>query len=144
MSAPTYDPDNIFAKILRNEIPSETVYEDEATRVIMDIMPRADGHALVLPKAASRNILDIEPASLAATIATVQRVARAAKAAFAADGVTVQQFSEGAGGQMVFHTHFHVLPRHEGVPLKPHSGEMAPADEIGTAAAKLRAALSAE
>ncbi|RAH98148.1 HIT family protein [Acuticoccus sediminis] len=137
-----YDPDNIFAKILRNEIPSETVYEDDTTRVIMDIMPRATGHALVIPKAPSRNILDIEPDSLASTIAIVQKVARAAKEAFAADGITVQQFSEGAGGQMVFHTHFHVLPRHEGVALKPHSGQVAPAEEVAAAASKLRAALN--
>lgn len=136
-----YDPDNIFAKILRDEMPSETVYEDEATRVIMDIMPRATGHALVIPKAPSRNLLDIELDSLAATMATVQKVARAAKAAFEADGITIQQFNESAGGQMVFHTHVHILPRHEGVPLKPHSGEMAPKEEVAAAAAKLRAAL---
>ena len=137
-----YDPDNIFAKILRNEIPSETVYEDDATRVIMDIMPRATGHALVLPKTPSRNILDIDPEAAAACVATVQKVARAAMKAFAADGITVQQFSESAGGQMGFHTHFHVLPRHEGVPLKPHSGDVAPADEVADAAARLRAALN--
>ena len=137
-----YDPDNIFAKILRDEMPSETVYEDDETRVIMDIMPRADGHALVLPKAPSRNILDIDADALAAMMRTVQKVARAAKTAFDADGISIQQFSESAGGQMVFHTHVHVLPRHEGVPLKPHSCQMAPKEEIAAAAAKLRAALS--
>ncbi|MBJ3774074.1 HIT family protein [Acuticoccus mangrovi] len=138
-----YDPDNIFAKILRGELPSETVYEDEKTRVIMDIMPRVPGHCLVLPKAASRNILDIDPSDLTACVHTVQRMAKAVKAAFAADGVTVQHFVESAGGQMVFHTHWHVLPRHEGVPLRPHSGEMAPAEEVKANAQRLRAAVSA-
>ena len=137
-----YDPDNIFAKILRGELPSETVYEDDATRVIMDIMPRVTGHALVLPKSPSRNILDISPADLAACMTTVQRVARAAKTAFDADGVTIQHFVEAAGGQMVFHTHWHILPRKEGEPLKPHSGEVAPADAIKAAGDKLRAALN--
>jgi len=138
-----YDPDNIFAKILRNELPSETVYEDDRTRVIMDIMPRAEGHCLILPKAPSRNILDITETDLAACMATVQRMAIAAKAAFAADGVTVQHFVEGAGGQVVFHTHWHVLPRFEGEPLKPHTGEVAAPEAVKAAADKLRAALSA-
>lgn len=137
-----YDTENVFAKILRGELPSETVYEDERTRVIMDIMPRATGHALVLPKAPSRNILDISAEDLAACLATVQRMAKAAMAAFEADGVTVQHFCEGAGGQVVFHTHWHVLPRHEGEPLRPHTGEVAPAEEVRAAADKLRAALS--
>ena len=138
-----YDTTNIFARILRGELPATRVYEDAATLVIMDIMPRVTGHALVIPKAASRNLLDIAPDDLAACIATVQRVARAAMQAFAADGVTVQHFVEAAGGQMVFHTHWHVLPRREGVPLRPHSGDMAPAEEIAAAAQVLRAALSA-
>lgn len=137
-----YDPQNIFAKILRNEMPSETVYEDDHTRVIMDIMPRSKGHSLILPKSASRNILDIEPASLSACVATVQKVAHAAKAAFAADGLTIQHFVEGSGGQMVFHTHWHVIPRFEGEALRPHSGEMAPAEEIQAHGALLRAALN--
>lgn len=140
-TAPAYDPNNVFARILRGELPSEMVFEDEATRVIMDIMPRGPGHALVIPKAASRNILDIGEEDLAAVARTVQRVARAAVAAFAADGVTVQHFVEGAGGQMVFHTHVHVIPRFEGVPLKPHTSEMAPAEEVKANAAKLREAL---
>ncbi len=138
-----YDPDNIFAKILRGDMPSETVYEDDHTIVVMDIMPRVPGHALVLPKAASRNILDIAPDDLAAVIATVQKVAQASKEAFEADGVTIQHFVEGAGGQMVFHTHWHVLPRYEGVPLAPHSSEIAPAEKVKANAEKLRAALSA-
>jgi histidine triad (HIT) family protein len=141
-AAPTaYDPENIFAKILRGELPSETVYEDPSVRVIMDIMPRGPGHALVLPKAPSRNILDIAEDDLAAVMVVAQRVARAAKSAFAADGVTIQHFVEAAGGQMVFHTHVHVIPRFAGIALKPHSSEMAPAEEIRANGAKLRAAL---
>ncbi len=136
-----YDPDNIFAKILRGEMPSETVYEDDDTLVIMDIMPRGDGHALVLPKRAARNILDIDPASLAAVMATVQKVARACEPAFGADGVTVQQFNEPAGGQVVFHLHVHVIPRFEGVKLRPHTGQMEDGDVVKANADKLRRAL---
>lgn len=118
-SSPVYDFSNIFAKIMRGEIPCHKVYEDDRTFVFMDIMPRADGHTLVLPKAASRNILDIRPEELGPLFQTVRKVARAAKTAFAADGITVQQFSESAAGQAVFHTHVHVLPRLEGVALRP-------------------------
>jgi histidine triad (HIT) family protein len=136
-----YDPDNIFAKILRGELPSETVYEDEKTRVIMDIMPRTTGHALVLPKTASRNILDIAAEDLAACMATAQKVGKAAMKAFSADGLTIQHFVESPGGQVVFHTHIHVLPRFEGESLRPHSGDMAPQEEIKANAQRLRAAL---
>lgn len=118
-SSPVYDFSNIFAKIMRGEIPCHKVYEDEHTFVFMDIMPRADGHVLVLPKAPSRNILDISAEELGPLFQTVQKIARAAKVAFDADGITVQQFSESAGGQAVFHTHVHVLPRHEAVALRP-------------------------
>lgn len=141
MSEP-YDPDNIFAKILHGEMPSETVYEDDDTLVIMDIMPRGKGHALVLPKAAARNILDVEVASLEAAMATVQKVARAAKAAFDADGVTVQQFNEAAGGQVVFHLHVHVIPRFAGIDLRPHTGRMEDGDVLKAHAATLRKALA--
>ena len=113
-----YDPDNIFAKILRKEIPSFTVYEDDETYCFMDIMPRSDGHCLVIPKTPCRNILDATPAQLAACMATVSKVANAAKVAFDADGITLQQFSEAAGGQEVFHLHFHIHPRHAGVSLR--------------------------
>jgi histidine triad (HIT) family protein len=138
---PAYDPTNIFAKILRGELPAHRVYEDARTVVIMDIMPRADGHCLVIPKTASRNLLDADPADLAAVMETAQRVARAAMTAFSADGITVQQFSESAGGQVVFHLHVHVLPRHEGVALKPHTGQMADPDLLAQHAARLKAAL---
>lgn len=142
MSAPAYDTDNVFAKILRGELPSHTVYEDDKTLAIMDIMPRADGHVLVIPKAASRNILDIAEDDLHAMMSTVQKLARAVKAAFNADGTTIQQFSEPAGGQVVFHTHFHVIPRHEGISMRPHTGEMADNDLIAGHAEKIRAALA--
>ena len=134
-----YDDQNIFAKIIRGEVPSQRIYEDAHTVAILDAMPQCDGHALVLPKAGSRNILDIDPAALSATILTVQRIARAAKQAFAADGVNVMQFNEPAAGQTVFHTHFHIIPRYEGVPLKPHARVMAaPADLARSAQAYLQ------
>ena len=137
-----YDPDNIFAKILRDEIPSETVYEDDATRVIMDIMPRTTGHALVLPKAPSRNILDIAPDDLARLMTTVQKVARASMKAFAADGLTIEMFTEEPGGQTVFHTHVHVIPRHDGEKARPHGSAMASEDALKASAEALRAALN--
>ncbi|WP_413221706.1 HIT family protein [Tritonibacter mobilis] len=135
-----YDDDNIFAKILRGEIPSTRVYEDDDTLAFMDIMPRVDGHLLVIPKTPCRNVLDASPAQLEAVIRTVQKLAQASKAAFDADGVTIQQFNEAAGGQEVFHLHFHVLPRHEGVsPRAP--GQVGDMDAIAAHAEKIRAAL---
>ncbi len=115
----SYDPNNVFAKILRGEVPSYKIYEDDRTFAFLDIMPRTPGHALVIPKAPARNILDIAPDDLAHVIKVAQKIARAGVKAFAADGVTVQQFSEPAGGQVVFHLHVHVMPRKDGVPLKP-------------------------
>lgn len=141
MSQPSYDSNNIFAKILRGELPSHKLYEDEHTFAFMDIMPRGDGHCLVIPKQASRNILDVEADSLAAVAVTTQKLARAVKTAFSADGVTVQQFNEQAGGQVVFHLHVHVIPRFEGVSLKPHSGQMADQAVLAEQAEKIRAAL---
>jgi histidine triad (HIT) family protein len=143
MTAPAYDPDNVFAKILRGELPCHKLYEDDATFAFMDIMPRGDGHCLVIPKKPSRNILDVDTESLSAVMATVQKLARAVKAAFAAEGVTVQQFNEQAGGQIVFHLHFHVIPRFEGVALKPHSGQMEDQAVLAANAAKIRDALAA-
>jgi len=137
-----YDDQNIFAKILRGEMPAHKVYEDEHTLAMMDIMPRTDGHALVLPKAPSRNIFDIAPDDLARLMAAVQKVARAAKQAFSADGITIQQFNEQAGGQVVFHTHVHVLPRFDGVALRPHTGEMEKEEVLKANAEKLRRALT--
>jgi histidine triad (HIT) family protein len=142
MSA-AYDDSNVFAKILRGELPAHKIYEDADTFAFMDIMPRGDGHALVIPKTPARNLLDVDFDSLAAVMRTAQKVARAAMKAFDADGVTVQQFNESAGGQVVFHLHVHVLPRFEGVALKPHSGKMEEQDKLAADAAKLRAALEA-
>ncbi len=141
MDAPAYDPNNIFAKILRKEIPCNFVCEDADTFVFMDIMPRSDGHALVIPKQPARNILDAPASLLAPLMQTVQRVAIAASKAFNADGMTISQFSEPAGGQVVFHLHVHVIPRYEGVALRP-AGVMADGALLEQHAAKLRAALS--
>jgi len=115
----SYDPTNVFAKILRGELPSHKVYEDDGAFAFLDIMPRAPGHTLVIPKTPARNILDVAPDNLAHVMKVVQKVARAGMKVFQADGVTVQQFSEPAGGQVVFHLHVHVMPRKAGVPLKP-------------------------
>jgi histidine triad (HIT) family protein len=115
----SYDPNNVFAKILRGEVPSHKVYEDDRAFAFLDIMPRTPGHTLVIPKAPARNILDIGPDDLAHVMKVAQKVARAGMKAFAADGVTVQQFSEPAGGQVVFHLHVHVMPRKDGMALKP-------------------------
>lgn len=136
-----YDPDNIFAKLLRGEIPAERVYEDDETLAFMDIMPRADGHLLVIPKTPCRNVLDASPEQLAAVMATVQKLSQAVLRAFSADGVTLQQFNEAAGGQEVFHLHFHILPRHEGDRLRP-PGKMAEREVIAAHAAQIRAALA--
>ncbi len=137
----SYDDGNIFAKILREELPAERVYEDDQTLVIMDIMPRADGHMLVIPKSAARNMLDATSQQLTACLATVQLVSHAALKAFNAQGITLQQFNEAAGGQEVFHLHFHVLPRLEGDKLRP-PGKMADAAVIKAHADKIRAALA--
>ncbi len=136
-----YDNDNVFAKILRGELPCHKVYEDDETFAFMDIMPRCDGHTLVIPKVPSRNILDIDMADMTNVMTTVQKIARAQLKAFDADGITIQQFNEGAGGQVVFHSHVHVLPRHEGVKLRPHTGEIADQGELAANAEKLVQAL---
>ena len=115
----SYDPDNIFAKVLRGELPCHRVYEDDRALVFLDIMPRVPGHALVIPKAPARNILDVAPDDLAHVMTIAQKIARAGMKAFDAEGVTVQQFSEPAGGQVVFHLHVHVMPRRSDVALKP-------------------------
>ena len=138
----SYDDANVFARILRGELPSHRIYETDRVLAFMDVMPRGDGHALVVPKAKARNILDADPDELAELIKAVQIVARASKEAFDADGVTIQQFNEGAGGQVVFHLHVHVIPRFDGVPLKPHSGQMEAPEILARNAERLRAALA--
>ncbi|MDH6229453.1 histidine triad (HIT) family protein [Mesorhizobium soli] len=137
-----YDDTNVFAKILRGELPAHKVYEDETAIAFMDLMPQGTGHTLVVPKAPSRNLLDADPAVFGPLMAVVQKIARAAKQAFAADGVTVIQFNEPAAGQTVFHLHVHVMPRFEGVPLKPHTGQMEKPEVLAEHAEKLRAALA--
>lgn len=119
-----YASDNIFAKILRGEIPSHKIYEDDDVYAFMDVMPQGKGHCLVIPKQGSRNLLDADTTVLAKLIAAAQKIAIAAKKAFAADGVTVMQFNEPAAGQTVFHLHFHVIPRFEGIALTAHTGKM--------------------
>jgi len=137
-----YDDQNVFAKILRGEMPCFRLYEDDDTLAFMDIMPRADGHCLVIPKKPARNIFDVDADSLAAVMRSVQKLSHAVTKAFAAEGVTIQQFNESAGGQVVFHLHVHVLPRHTGVALKPHSGEMADRAVLEANAQKIRDALA--
>ena len=140
MTAP-YDANNIFAKILRGEIPSYKLYEDEETYAFMDVMPQGKGHCLAIAKAPFRNILDVDQASLSAVITTTQKLARAVKTAFDADGVTVIQFNEPAAGQTVFHLHFHVIPRFDGVALRPHTGQMEDQNVLAANAEKIRQAL---
>ncbi|MGD9914540.1 MAG: HIT family protein [Rhizobiaceae bacterium] len=138
----SYDPSNVFAKILRGEIPNHTVYEDKDVLAFMDVMPQAEGHVLVIPKAPARNLLDADPAMLGPVIAATQKLAIAVKKAFAADGVTVMQFNEGPAGQSVFHLHFHVIPRHEGVAMRGHaSGGMEKNEVLAANAARVKAAL---
>lgn len=136
-----YDPHNIFGKILRGEIPAHKIYEDEVALAFMDIMPRAEGHSLVIPKEPARGILDISPDGLAALIKRVQHVARAVKAACDADGLTIHQFNESAGGQVIFHLHFHILPRWEGVALRP-PGTMGDNEKLAAQAEKIRAKMT--
>jgi histidine triad (HIT) family protein len=139
----SYDPNNIFAKILRGELPAYKVYEDDKAFAFLDIMPRAPGHTLVIPKAPARNILDIDAGALAELIKTTQKIARAAVKAFDADGLTVQQFNEPAGGQVVFHLHIHVIPRKFGVALKPAASFKEEPAVLADHAAKLAAAVKA-
>jgi histidine triad (HIT) family protein len=136
-----YDPNNPFAKILRGEFPCYKVHEDDHTLAFLDIMPRCVGHTLVIPKAPARNILDIGPEDFSHVARVAQRIARAAVTAFDADGITVQQFNEPAGGQVVFHLHVHVMPRHEGVALLPPASRKEDGKVLEANAAKLAAAL---
>jgi histidine triad (HIT) family protein len=137
----SYDPSNIFAKILRGELPCHKIYEDEKAIAFLDIMPRAPGHTLVLPKSPARNLLDIDPADLAHVMQVAQKIARAGMKVFDADGITIQQFNETAGGQVVFHLHVHVIPRKEGVPMKPPASVKEEPSVLSDQALKLAAAL---
>jgi histidine triad (HIT) family protein len=137
----SYDPTNVFAKILRGELPAHKVYENDRAFAFLDIMPRAPGHTLVIPKAAARNLLDIAPEELAHLAKATQTIARAVMTVFSADGLTIQQFNEAAGGQVVFHLHIHVIPRKNGVALKPPASFKEDPAVLSDQALKLAAAL---
>jgi histidine triad (HIT) family protein len=138
----TYDPTNIFAKILRSEIPCHKIYEDDHTLAFMDVMPQVEGHCLVIPKTPSRNLLDADTTTLAHIMATVQKIATAAKQAFNADGIQIRQYNEEAAGQTVFHLHVHIMPIKIGVPMKPHTGKMADHAILTLHADKIKATLT--
>lgn len=136
-----YDNNNIFAKILRGEIPSVKVFEDARTLAFMDVMPEADGHVLVIPKEPAQDMLDLSADGLSAMMATVQRMTKAVDKALAPDGILIKQYNRAAAGQSVFHIHFHIVPRWEGVPLAPHGKAMVDAARLEPIAAKIRSAL---
>jgi histidine triad (HIT) family protein len=138
-----YDNDNIFAKILRGDMPAHKVYEDDDTFAFMDIMPRSNGHTLVIPKSPAVNMLDIDPDTLCTLMRTVHKLAPVVMKAMNADGFMIQQFNEAAAGQMVFHIHFHIVPRYADVPLKPPASEMENDDILIANADKIRSALTA-
>lgn len=136
-----YDNNNIFARILRGEVPASRVYEDEHTLAVMDVMPQADGHTLVLPKAAAVDIFDLDPEMAAAVIRTGQKIARAVKTAFEADGVMLIQYNGPVAGQTVFHFHLHIVPRYADEPLRGHGRKIADATVLEKHARRLREAL---
>jgi histidine triad (HIT) family protein len=137
-----YDQSNIFAKILRGEIPAFKVYEDAQALAFMDAMPQSDGHTLVIPKVEARNFFDIEPAALADLIKATQHVAKGVQQAFKPDGMRIIQFNESAAGQTVFHIHFHILPCYEGVAIRGHNRDWADKAVLAEHAEKVRAALA--
>ena len=137
----TYDPGNIFARILRGEVPAHKVFEDAHTLAFLDVMPQSEGHTLVIPKWAAENLFDLPQESLVATILTTQRVARAVKKAFDAPGIMIAQLNGRDAGQSVFHTHFHVVPRYDGIDLRFHARDVADAKALAGHAARIRAAL---
>lgn len=138
-----YDTNNVFAKILRGELPAHKVYEDADTLAFMDIMPRCEGHTLVIPKAPVRNVLDASADQLAACMRTVQKVAAAAMKAYGADGLTLLQANEAAGGQVVLHLHFHLMPRWQGKSLGPAASRMEKPEVLAASAEKIKKALAA-
>ena len=135
-----YQPDNIFARILRGELPAHKVYEDDVALAFLDIMPQSDGHTLVIPKLQARGLLDMPVDAWGPYMARVQTVAAAVKKGMDADGLTLRQYEGAAGGQTVFHLHFHILPRWEGVGLRRHGDAMEKDDVLKAHAAKIRAA----
>jgi len=137
----SYDPNNIFARILRGELPKVAVYEDDLTLAFMDVMPSVEGHTLVITKESAEGILDLSPEGAAALIRTTQKVAKAVKKAFAAPGIMLIQLNGAAAGQSIPHIHFHILPRADGLDLKLHGRGMMKAEILESIAAKIRAAL---
>jgi histidine triad (HIT) family protein len=137
----TYDDGNIFAKILRGEMPSAKVFEDSHVYAFMDVFPQSRGHTLVIPKhSTARNLLEEEPANLQPLILGVQRVARAVRAALNPDGVMVSQFNGAPAGQTIYHLHFHIIPRWNGVELGRHgAGGMADPAELKALAEQIAA-----
>ena len=139
-----YDPGNLFAKMIAGTVPAIKVFEDDTVLAIMDIFPQSKGHVLVIPKAASRNLLDADTASLSAAIPYVQRIARAVQTALKPDGIRIAQFNEAPAGQSVFHLHFHVIPIYEGSDLRGHGGDGRADDaDLAGQAKVIAAALSA-
>jgi histidine triad (HIT) family protein len=138
----TYDPSNIFAKVLKGEIPCHRLYEDDDTLVFLDIMPRSEGHALVITKTAARDLFDVSPEALAKVMSVVKKLAPQIRDAVGADGVLIQQFNGAAAGQTVFHLHVHIVPVKQGVPLKPHAGQMADPAALAATAEKIRKKLA--
>ncbi len=137
-----YDSDNVFAKIMRGEMPCVKVYEDKDILSFMDVFPQSRGHTLVVPKAASRNLLEVNPKDIGRLFGTVQRIARAVEKALSPDGIIITQFNGAPAGQTVFHTHVHIIPRYADIDMSQHaSGRMADMDELNTLAAKISAAL---
>jgi histidine triad (HIT) family protein len=139
--ANAYDNDNVFAKILRGEIPCYKVYEDEVALAFLDIMPRIDGHTLVIPKFPARTLLDADPAKLGELIKRVQKVAIGVKNSLGAEGITLLQANESAGGQVIFHLHFHIMPRWEGIELKPPASAMEAPEVLEKVQEKIAGAL---
>ncbi|MBQ5947150.1 HIT family protein [Massilia sp. ST3] len=137
----SYDSQNPFAKILRGELPCVKVYEDDMTLAMMDIMPQAEGHVLVLPKEGAAEIFALSPESAAACMRTTQRIAAAVKAALNPPGVMIAQFNGRAAGQTVPHVHFHIVPRLDAAPLRPHAVEQADMEQLRALAARIAAAL---
>jgi len=136
-----YDKNNIFAKIIAGQIPCVKVFEDDKTLAVMDVMPEAQGHVLVVPKEDAQDILDLSADGLTAMMATVQKVARAVDAALTPDGILLKQYNRAPAGQSIFHVHFHIVPRWEGVPLAPHGKAMVEPATLEPIAAKIRSKL---
>lgn len=136
-----YDSNNIFAKILRGEIPSVKVFEDDKTLAFMDVMPQADGHVLVIPKEPAENIFDLSPEGAAALMATTHRIAKAVRKGFSTPGIMIAQLNGAPAGQSVFHVHFHIMPRSGGADFRLHAREMEKPEKLKALAEKIKAAL---